>query len=214
MLPGLKPTLLSLAVVLMMTGCGIVPHYATAKLAGQGEWQITPAATIHSFNSKPRTTNEDEEALEGSGSGLSVGAAAAYGITDEFNAAVRYEHFPGEAKSRHFLHGELKVGVERGAAAFSFGYGQLLGADLHQLTMNMFMDYPLQNGVVFCLSPQGSMLFGSDGPVGFFDATLNGSLAYPVTPALTVFPQVGVSVLPLLFNTFVLKAGFAGRYEF
>jgi len=206
--------LLSLALAALVTGCSIVPHYATAKLARKGELQVTPAVTVHTFNSTGLTNDEDDEDLEASGSGVSVGAAGAYGINDALNVAVRYEYFLGHAESPHFVHGELKFGIEPDEVALSIGYGQLLGTGLHQATLNAFLDYPLEEGFVFCLSPQGSILFVSDGPVGAFDATMNGSLAWAATPQLTMIPQIGVAIMPLFFSTFAVKVGFAGRYTF
>lgn len=206
--------LVPFALVLITTGCGIVPHYATAKMADQGEWQITPALTVHTFSSTPRTTQEEGEELEASGSGISVGAAGAYGLTNTLNMAIRYEHFLNEPESRHFLHGELKIGIEQNKTALSIGYGQLLGAGIHLATLNAFLDYPLRDGFVFCLSPQSSILFIPGSAVGIFDAAMNGSLTWPVTPQLAIIPQAGISVMPLFFNVYALKFGIASRFTF
>ncbi len=200
------------------SGCASVPNYSTAKLARKGEFQVTPSFTFHTVDVQvfPGDEGSGNRAQAG-GSGATVGAAGAYGITDAFNVAVRYEFFPpeGGASQDHFIHTEIKFGDEVEGTAGSIGYGRLIHSNLSLVNLNGYLDFPLQNKVIYCVSPQATMLLHNGTAVGFVDVFLNNSFSIEVSDTFTAIPQVGIAIFPLFFfEGFAMNIGIAGRWTF
>ena len=168
-------------VLLNLSTCGIMSNFQTAEVPKKGTHQLTPAASLHYYNSK------DVALIPSEGFIPSLKARYQYSLLDFLAVGLIYDFptiFSGNVKTQY-------IDTDSVDMALDLSFGIIKGTDSKKALMGsitpLFTFYTKKK-LSITLAPKATLI-SNDSDEYLFGGTI--TLGYKISEKITLLPEVG-----------------------